>query len=71
MSHVIAVRITDGEWAAFQGLMQSNKVTAQQLLRGIIIDALVEEGYDALRCRQSEGRKSAGEASEAGGTAAP
>jgi len=71
MSHVIAVRLSDGEFNAFVQLRDRHNVTAQQLLHAIVIDALVEDGFDALRCRQSEGCEDTGEASETRGDAAP
>jgi hypothetical protein len=71
MSHVIAVRLSEGEWSAFQQLRDRHNVTAQQLLHAIVIDALVEDGWDALRRRESEGCESAGETSEVGGDSAP
>ena len=71
MSHVVAVRLSQGEWLAFQQVQHRHHVTAQQFLRAIVIDALVDEGYDGLRCRQSEGCEGAGEAGEARGAAAP
>jgi hypothetical protein len=71
MSHVIAVRLSEGEWNAFQELRNRHNVTAQQLLHGIVIDALVEDGFDALRCRESEGRSDDGETSEVGGATTP
>ena len=71
MSHVIAVRLSEGEWSAFQELRDRHNVSAQQLLHAIVIDALVEDGFDALRCRESEGRESAGETGEARGATTP
>jgi hypothetical protein len=48
-----------------------HKVSYQDLLRAMIVDALVEEGYDALRCEQSEGREGSGETSETCGATTP
>ncbi len=64
MSHVVAVRLSEGEWSAFQELRDRHRVSAQQLLHAIIVDALVDEGYDALRCRQPEGCPDTGESGE-------
>jgi len=71
MSHVVAVRLTEGEWNAFQTIRDRHNVSAQQLLHAIVVDALVEDGFDALRCEQSEGHSCSGETSESRGTTAP
>jgi hypothetical protein len=71
MSHVVALRLSESEWIAFQELRDRHNVTAQQLLHGIVIDALVEDGFDALRRRESQGCEDTGETSEARGSAAP
>jgi hypothetical protein len=41
------------------------------MFHSIIIDALVEEGYDALRRREPEGCKGSGEAGEVSGATTP
>lgn len=63
MSHVVAVRLSDEEWLALQSVQLRDNITMQQLMHAIVIDVLVDEGYDALRCEQSEGCSSAREAS--------
>ena len=70
MSHVIAVRLSEGEWSAFQELRDRHNVSAQQLLRAIVVDALVEDGFDALRCREPERCPDDAETSEVRGAAA-
>jgi hypothetical protein len=69
MSHVISVRLTDDEYSAFCGVQRKNRLTPQQLLHSIIIDALVDEGYDGLRCGEPEGCEGPGEAGQTRGPA--
>jgi len=69
MSHVVAVRLSEGEWNAFQQIRDRHNISAQQLLHGIIIDALVEDGFDALRCREPERYPGNGEEGESRGEA--
>jgi hypothetical protein len=71
MSRVIAVRLSEGEWQAFIGACAKYNLTKQEFLRAMVIDALVDEGYDGLRCRQSEGREGLGEEGPARGAATP
>jgi len=71
MSHVVTVRLSEGEWSAFQHLRDRHNVSVQQLLHAIVIDALVEDGYDALRCRESEGCEDTGETGEVRGSTTP
>ena len=70
MSHVVAVRLSDQEHGALLDTCRKNNVTMQALMRAIVLDALVDEGYDALRCEQSEGCESSAEISEGRGAAA-
>lgn len=71
MSHVIAVRLSDAEHECFLTLCVKNRVSRQQFLHAVVIDVLVEEGFDALRCRESEGCERTTEESEARGSATP
>ena len=70
MSKTIACRLSVGEYEAFKVVCERHKLTYQELLHSIIIDALVDEGFDALRCQQQERRKSSPEAGETCGSAA-
>jgi hypothetical protein len=70
MSRMIGVRLTEGEFVAFNGLKTKHGLSSQELLHSIIIDALVDEGYDGLRCGEPEGCEGPGEAGETGGSAA-
>jgi hypothetical protein len=71
MTKTVSCRLTTGEWLAFQQICEKHNVSYQELFHSIIIDALVEEGYDALRCKQQEGREGSGEASETCGATTP
>jgi hypothetical protein len=59
-----------GEWEAFKGVCEHHKLTYQELMHSIIIDALLDEGYDALRPKQSERRESGPAPGETSGSAA-
>jgi hypothetical protein len=69
MSRVVSCRLSEGEWNAFKCVCENHSLSVGDLFHSIIIDALVDEGFDGLRCRQQEGREGATEESEAGGTA--
>lgn len=64
----VASRLSSEEYWAVKKLASKNNVSTADYIRGIIIDALVEEGYDARRFRQ-EGNPQGREGSEATGTA--
>lgn len=64
----VASRLSSEEYWAVKKLAAKNNVSTAEYIRGIIIDALVEEGYDARRFRQ-EGNSPGREGSEATGTA--
>ena len=66
----VCCRLSDEEWNAFQRMCMSHKVTAQVILRAIVIDALAEE-EDALRRREPEGYSGSGEESEDCGATTP
>jgi hypothetical protein len=68
---VVTFRVSEMEYRALKALAERLNVTVHQLLHGVLIDVLVEEGYDALRCEQSEGCEGSGEASETCGAATP
>jgi len=64
MSHVITTRLTDDEWEAYQRVMGHHNLSASQLLHSIVVDALVDEDHNGVRCRQSTGCESSREAGE-------
>jgi hypothetical protein len=70
MSKTVAARLTESEHAAFLDVCRKYNITRQQLFRAMIIDALVDEGYDGLRSEQPEGRESSPTSSEASRPAA-
>jgi hypothetical protein len=70
-SRTVACRLSLKEWEAFQALCKKHHTTYQDLFRSIIIDALYEEGWDALRCEQPKRREGSTEASEACGATTP
>ena len=61
---IVSVRLTELELLFLDAICKKNKVNRHEYVRSIVIDALIEDGYDALRCRESEGRSRSGEASE-------
>ena len=69
MSHVISVRLSDSEWAAFHEVCNRNAVTFQAMLHAIVVDALADEGWDALRPNESERCEDSAEAGEGCGSA--
>lgn len=66
---VVAVRLSEGEFQAFVAICEKNSLRYQEMMRAIIIDALLEEGYDALRSREQERREGCSESSESCGAA--
>lgn len=69
--YVIAVRLTKDEFMAFCGVRGKHNLNVQELLHSIIIDALVDEGYDGLRCREPEGCEGPGKAGKVRSGSAP
>jgi hypothetical protein len=65
LTGVICVRVTDREFQAFQAICDKHRVSRQDLLRAVLVDVLVEEGFDALRCEQPPGCESGRETGEA------
>jgi hypothetical protein len=61
---IVSARLTEVELLFFDAICAKHGVNRHELLRSIVIDALMDEGYDALRCRESEGREASGETSE-------
>jgi hypothetical protein len=64
MSRVVSCRISEGEWNAFHLVCERHSVSVGDLFHSIIVDALIDEGFDALRPEQPEGRKNGFETSE-------
>ena len=64
MSRVVAVRLSDSEYRAFREVCNRNTVTVQAMLHAVIVDALADEGYDAIRSDESERREDSAEAGE-------
>lgn len=70
-SRVLAVRVRESEWNAWQQLCEANGCTTQDMLHAVLVDALADEGLYGLRRRQSEGHSGSGEESEGNGAATP
>lgn len=69
--HIVSTRLSEEEWNAFDRVRIKYNISVQELLRGIIVDAIVDEGYDGLRRRKPERREDPGEASQVGGITTP
>jgi hypothetical protein len=65
----VCCRLSNEEWEAFDDLCQKKRISYNDMFRAIIIDALYDEGYDALRCEQSTGCEDSAEAIETCGAA--
>lgn len=61
---VLHVRVTEVEYKGLMHLCEKWNVKRQDALRAFIIDALVDEGIDVLRCKQSKRCKSGTETAE-------
>jgi len=59
---VMSVRLNEREWVAFMDICRRNRLSRQDFLHAIVVDALIEEGYDALRRKQSKGHSRGAEA---------
>ena len=68
---IISVRLTQLELLALDAICRHHNLNRHEYLHAIVLDALVEDGFDALRCRESEGRSSSGETSETCGATTP
>jgi len=71
LTGVLCVRVTDAEFRAFQVICDRAKVSRQEMLRAILVDILVEEGFDGLRRWEPEGRSGSGEDCETCGATTP
>jgi len=54
---IVSVRLTELELLFLDAICTKNNLNRHEYVRSIVIDALIEDGYDALRCRESEGRE--------------
>lgn len=61
---IVSVRLTELELVFLDAICTGHGINRHEYIRSIVIDALIEDGYDALRCREQEGRSSGGEAVE-------
>lgn len=64
MTKTISVRLTLNEYRAWKALCEYHNLISQDLLHSIIVDALVEEGYDALRSSKPKRCEGGAETSE-------
>lgn len=58
MTKTMSVRVTDEEWDLFHEVCASHHVSVQDLLHGMVTDAIMDEEY-AIQCRRQE-RRTAG-----------
>jgi hypothetical protein len=68
---IVSVRLTELELLFLDAICKGHGINRHEYVRSIVIDALIEDGYDALRCRESAGRSSSREASETCGATTP
>lgn len=68
---IVSVRLTEVEAMFLDSVCAKHGLNRHEFLRSIVIDALLDEGYDALRCGKPEGRSTSGEASETCGATTP
>ncbi len=61
---IISLRLTEVELVFLDAICIKHGINRHEYLRSIVIDALLEDGYDALRCGQQEGRSSSGKNGE-------
>jgi hypothetical protein len=61
---IVSLRLTELELLFLDAICKSHGINRHEYIRSIVIDALVEDGFDALRCRESQRRSSSGEAVE-------
>jgi hypothetical protein len=53
MTKTLSVRVTQEEAVAFKVICRLHGVSVQDLLHGMLVDALADEGY-VLQCRRQE-----------------
>lgn len=61
---IVACRMSEGEFNAFVAICEKNDLTYQEMMHAILIDALLDEGYDALRPNEPERCESSTETGE-------
>jgi hypothetical protein len=61
---VVSVRLTELELMTLDAICKQHNVNRHEYVRSIVIDALIEDGFDALRRREPEGCSSSRETSE-------
>jgi hypothetical protein len=66
MTKTLSARVTEEEWTAFRAVCRKNNVKVQDLLHGMIVDALMDEDY-VLQCRRQERCQTGRETGEAMG----
>jgi hypothetical protein len=64
---IVSLRLTELELLFLDAICKVHGINRHEYVRSIVIDALVEDGFDALRCREQEGRSSSGETVKACG----
>lgn len=52
---IVSVRLTEVELLFLDAICKVHGINRHEFIRSIVIDALVEDGFDALRCRESQG----------------
>lgn len=62
---IVSVRLTELELLFLDAICKNHGINRHEYIRSIVVDALVEDGFDALRCRESQGRSPSRETSEA------
>lgn len=67
---IVSARLTELELLFLDAICAKHGINRHEYVRSIVIDALIEDGFDALRCREPEGRTGSGETSETRGAAA-
>jgi hypothetical protein len=68
---IVSVRLTELELMTLDAICKQHKVNRHEYVRAIVIDALIEDGLNALRCRESEGCSSSRETIETCGATTP
>jgi hypothetical protein len=64
MTKTLSVRVTEEEWKAFRAVCKLNNVAVQDLLHGMVKDAIVDQQY-VIQCRGQERCPERRETSEA------
>jgi hypothetical protein len=64
---IVSLRLTELELMFLDAICKIHGINRHEYVRSIVIDALVEDGFDALRCGKPEGCSSSGETVKACG----